>query len=38
MVRTESSAIFYEIEILVPESDPSAVEPGSWGAVKAGQL
>lgn len=36
-VWTESSAIFYEIEILMPESDPSAVEPGSWGTVKAGQ-
>jgi hypothetical protein len=37
VVRTESSAIFYEIEILMPETDPSVVTPGSWGAIKAGQ-
>jgi len=36
-VWTESSAIFYEIEILVPENDPSVVKPESWGAVKAGK-
>ena len=37
VVRTVDSATFYEIEILMPETDPSAVTPESWGIIKAGR-
>lgn len=36
-LQTERGASFYEVEILQAETDPSAVESVSWGAIKARQ-